>query len=254
MGTGESARHHRRVLIAIGGIVFIANVLSSRKAGEKAGANPWDAGTLEWATARRPELQLREPAARSMDAIRYGRRQRNASSVTGIRNDRREVLVTSLMDAEPQSPIRAARSNLASGNRPSGHHRAGRIDVPVSWYYLGLALGNDRADWMVLAARPGGDRAMTAQRTLDVLTCLIRVSSEAPLWWGQVFLAIIEGVLFLMLIAMYFYFRLSVDVWPPPGARLGSRTLATLCLAVLFASCIGSYIASEGARKTSAGA
>src|SRR6478672_12672862 len=95
---------------------------------------------------------------------------------------------------------------------------------------------------------------MTAQRTLDVSHLpSTPVSSDAPLWWGQVFMAIIEGVLLCTLIAMYFYFRLTTDVWPPPGASLGGRTLATLGLAVLIASCIGSYIASEGAKKNQRG-
>ena len=33
------------------------------------------------------------------------------------------------------------------------------------------------------------------------------VSNLAPLWWGQLFMAFIEGALFCILIAMYFYVR-----------------------------------------------
>ena len=52
-------------IIALGGIVFILNVVNSLRHGDVAGANPWDAGTLEWATASPPpELQLRQPAGR----------------------------------------------------------------------------------------------------------------------------------------------------------------------------------------------
>ena len=74
-------------------------------------------------------------------------------------------------------------------------------------------------------------------------------SPESALWAGQFLLCIIEGVLFAMLIAIYFDLRLSVDVWPPPGTRSPDRTLATLALIPLFASCLGSHWADEAAKK-----
>ena len=46
------------------------------------------------------------------------------------------------------------------------------------------------------------------------------ISSKAPLWWGQLLMCLIEGSMFCILIAMYFYMRLSVDVWPPPGVEV----------------------------------
>lgn len=75
------------------------------------------------------------------------------------------------------------------------------------------------------------------------------ISSQSLLWWGQMLLAVIEGCTFLMLIAIYFYLRLSVDVWPPPGTQLPHLTYPTLALIPLFASVYGSYYASEGAKK-----
>jgi cytochrome c oxidase subunit I len=41
-------------IFAVGVVLFIVNVLVSRKRGLAAGANPWDAGTLEWATPSPP--------------------------------------------------------------------------------------------------------------------------------------------------------------------------------------------------------
>jgi cytochrome c oxidase subunit III len=75
------------------------------------------------------------------------------------------------------------------------------------------------------------------------------ISTEAPLWWGQLLLAAIEGTTFCILIAMYFYIRLSVDIWPPPGIRFPSVTLPTIALIPLILSAFGSYWASEGAKK-----
>jgi heme/copper-type cytochrome/quinol oxidase subunit 3 len=91
---------------------------------------------------------------------------------------------------------------------------------------------------------------MTARRTLDLSHLQpFEISSNAPLWWGQVFIALVEGTMFCILIAMYFYIRLSMDMWPPPGIQLPTRLLPTACLVLLLLSCIGSYLASEAAKK-----
>lgn len=88
-------------IIALGGIVFIANVLVSRKRGQIAGDDPWDGDTLEWATASPPKNYNFEylPVASSRSPLWVPRADRTA--VIGLRNDQREVLVTTLMDAEP---------------------------------------------------------------------------------------------------------------------------------------------------------
>jgi cytochrome c oxidase subunit III len=91
---------------------------------------------------------------------------------------------------------------------------------------------------------------MMPQRTIDVSHLQdFEISSEAPLWWGQVLLACIEGTMFCILIAMYFYIRLSMDMWPPPGIQLPQEVLPAICTVLLIASCAGSYLASEAAKK-----
>ncbi len=91
---------------------------------------------------------------------------------------------------------------------------------------------------------------MTPQRTLDVSDLpAYSISSEAPLWWGQLMLAFIEGSMFAILIAMYFYYRLRLDVWPPPGTQLPHVLLPSIGLALLVVSCLGTYLASEAAKQ-----
>jgi len=89
-------------IIAIGGIVFLVNVFMSMKSGEIAGRNPWDAGTLEWAADSPPAPYNFEylPVASGRCTLWTPPEER--AVVTGMRDDRREVLVTSVMDAEPQ--------------------------------------------------------------------------------------------------------------------------------------------------------
>ncbi len=87
-------------------------------------------------------------------------------------------------------------------------------------------------------------------RTLDVSSLpAYTISSQSLTWWGQLLMCVIEGSLFCMLMAVYFYLRLGVDIWPPPGVRLPGIPFATLALIPLAASCIGSYWASEAAKK-----
>jgi len=93
---------------------------------------------------------------------------------------------------------------------------------------------------------------MIARQTLDVSHLKpYDISSKAPLWWGQLLLAAIEASMFFMLLAMYFYLRLSVDIWPPPGTQIPHVLAPSIALLCLILSAAGSYIASEGAKKNS---
>ena len=91
---------------------------------------------------------------------------------------------------------------------------------------------------------------MTGPRTLDVSDLPVEeVSSHDPLWWGQFILALIESSMFFILLSMYFYIRLSYDVWPPPGVQIPPLTLCTIAWIPLLVSCVGSYLGDEAAKK-----
>jgi heme/copper-type cytochrome/quinol oxidase subunit 3 len=59
----------------------------------------------------------------------------------------------------------------------------------------------------------------------------------------------IEGTMLSILIATYFYVRLRMDVWPPPGDQFPHLLLPTLALIPLIGSAFGSYWASVAAKK-----
>jgi cytochrome c oxidase subunit I+III len=61
-------------------------------------------------------------------------------------------------------------------------------------------------------------------------------------------MCVIEGSMFSILIATYFYLRLGVDVWPPPGIQSPDTTAATWALVPLIASCAGSHWADKAAK------
>jgi heme/copper-type cytochrome/quinol oxidase subunit 3 len=93
---------------------------------------------------------------------------------------------------------------------------------------------------------------MSERRTLDVSGLPpYEISSQSPLFWGQILMCLIEGSLLCMLIATYFYLRLRVNVWPGPGVRMPGLALSSWALIPLIASCAGSYLASEAAKKNS---
>lgn len=87
--------------IAVSLLLFLANALRSLRRGELAGDNPWGGGTLEWAAAS-------PPAPGNFDAIPvvHGREPlwepaRTPSHVGGLAVDQREVLVTTVLAAQP---------------------------------------------------------------------------------------------------------------------------------------------------------
>jgi cytochrome c oxidase subunit 1 len=91
------------LLLAAGFLLFFFDAIRSAKAGAVAGPNPWQASSLEWATASPPPDYnfARIPVVRSGDplwdepaALPVG---------AGLRTDRRELIVTSVAEAEPEA-------------------------------------------------------------------------------------------------------------------------------------------------------
>jgi cytochrome c oxidase subunit 1 len=90
------------VTMALGVLVFLINVMKSWRGGRVAGDNPWDAATLEWATSSPPPSFnfAYPPVVQSRYPLWH--RGPELPGVTGLRTDRREVLLTSTLEAEPQ--------------------------------------------------------------------------------------------------------------------------------------------------------
>ncbi|HKP72775.1 MAG TPA: cytochrome c oxidase subunit I, partial [Pyrinomonadaceae bacterium] len=88
-------------ILGVGVLVFLCNVLWARRRGEVAGDNPWDADTLEWATASPPAPYsfLHLPTVNSRYPL--WTRTEQTPVVTGLSTKWHEVLITRVMDAEP---------------------------------------------------------------------------------------------------------------------------------------------------------
>jgi cytochrome c oxidase subunit I+III len=91
------------VVIVASVVVFIVNVVRSRKSGVIAGANPWEGSGLEWLATSPPRhwnfhhipvVESRAPLWDDTDELKVA---------VGLRCDRREFLCTTVLDALPDS-------------------------------------------------------------------------------------------------------------------------------------------------------
>jgi cytochrome c oxidase subunit 1 len=98
--------------IALSVVVFLINLAMSLRTGAVAGDDPWQAESLEWATSSPPPPYnfLYIPVVQGRTAL--WSRTPDQPVVTGLRTDMREVLVTTLLDAEPDHRHRHPQSTV----------------------------------------------------------------------------------------------------------------------------------------------
>jgi len=82
-------------------LVFLVNVITSLRAGAVAESNPWGGSTLEWATSSPPPPYnfLPQPTVASREPLWHP--ELASPPVVGLESEKRQVLVTAVLDAEP---------------------------------------------------------------------------------------------------------------------------------------------------------
>jgi cytochrome c oxidase subunit 1 len=88
-------------LLFVAVVIFLGNMLWTRRHGLPAGNNPWGAGTLEWATTSPPPIYnfLRLPTVNGREALWEA--DPDQPYVAGLHDDAREVLLTKAIDGDP---------------------------------------------------------------------------------------------------------------------------------------------------------
>ncbi len=89
--------------IAVSVAIFLVNVARSLTSGDLAGDNPWNSESLEWATSSPPPSYnfFHIPVVQSRTPL--WSRTPDSPVVVGLRHDMREVLLTTVLDALPDS-------------------------------------------------------------------------------------------------------------------------------------------------------
>jgi cytochrome c oxidase subunit 1 len=128
-------------IIALGGALFLYNVFSSLRAGAQADSNPWDAGTLEWAVPSPPPPYGFQNLPVATGRCPLWTQPDERILVTGLRDDRRELVVTTSMDAAPEHRLVQPRDSIwpfltAVG---AGIGLTGSV-FNFGWYYVALTL------------------------------------------------------------------------------------------------------------------
>ena len=236
--------------------VPVVNVAVSRRKGGIAGNNPWEAGTLEWATTSPP------PTYNFLDLPTVGGRE-------------------PLWEDPPDQPIVTGRSRRYSrgAGDEAPRRRSGPLDEvsrrrPFGRFSppslrrscssgrssrLGRGLGRD-SRWpsrsrdgsgRVSARRKSAEKRRNGRmprRELNVADLPSVVFGHRSLiWWGTAGMMMIEGTVFAIVVATYFYLRTRSTDWPP-GLMPPKLLAGTLNTALFLVSLVPNAWTKKVAR------
>jgi cytochrome c oxidase subunit I+III len=113
------------VVTAVGVLLFVINVVRSRKHGAVAPANPWGAATLEWSVSSPPPeynftvipvVSGREPLWDENNAVLAPANEQHDARVTlprwRVLDDGKETLESTMLDADPQAVLRMPEDSI----------------------------------------------------------------------------------------------------------------------------------------------
>jgi cytochrome c oxidase subunit I+III len=100
------------IVLFAGFLLFFVNAIRGARSGSAASDNPWDAPTLEWATASPPPSCnfIRIPVVNGLHPLWDGDGTLDVAG--GLRTDRRELVVTSLVAAQPEAREASPRNSI----------------------------------------------------------------------------------------------------------------------------------------------
>jgi cytochrome c oxidase subunit 1 len=99
------------ILIA-GFLLFFFDAIRSARTGLPAGPNPWDAPTLEWATSSPPPSYNFSRIPLVNGPYPLWEQPETLLVASGLRVDRRELVVTSMAAAEPEARDASPRNSI----------------------------------------------------------------------------------------------------------------------------------------------
>lgn len=252
-------------IVTAGLLLFLANVYRALRTGKEAGPNPWNAGTLEWATTSPPLPYnfVQIPVVRSREPLwdapeEQEQRAREASEleeegVLALSTDRRETLGTTMLDATPEQRVVLPANTwlpLLTALAVGFTFISVMIDlvlVPIGAFLIFVLIvswhwptGRQRDMAYAKAGPPG---------SLPTSTVSTAYGAKPPYANGMWFLILIETVVFGSLVSTYFYLRAASAEWPLGGISEPELLLPTINTVILLISSIPIHFADQGIRE-----
>ncbi|MCC6455638.1 MAG: cytochrome c oxidase subunit I [Caldilineaceae bacterium] len=241
-------------ILAIGLLLLMINVMRSLRAGEPAGDNPWQAGTLEWATTSPPQRYNFEPlpAVHSRQPL-WDRPADREAHFFETYLGRRETLGTTMVDAKPEMRVPLPGNSLV----PLFTAIAVFIILLSTLYSLTLFVTGCALLFLTLTIwhwPTAKERDMEwvkagPEGALPVSTVARSLGLHPPYFHGAILLIVIEAVEFTVLLVAYYYLRAGSGVWPPPGIAVPDLRLPTIGLILLLASYVPNHLADKAIQK-----
>lgn len=241
-------------ILAIGVLLFAVDVINSLYRGALAPENPWGAGTLEWATTSPPQPYnfANLPVVNGRYPI-WDTPQQVNSYVFEESLLRRENLITTLLDGKPEMRALLPGNTLLPfvaavvlvSNFVFQMFSLTWVEITFVIFLILLAVwfwprGREMSMEWIKAGPPDA---------LPVANIVKGKGKYPPVYYAAILLILIEGVEFLEMIAVYYYYRSSTAVWPPDNLPLPPLLLPTLGTILLLISVIPSYLDDKAVEK-----
>ncbi|NJO85011.1 MAG: hypothetical protein HC828_21165, partial [Blastochloris sp.] len=191
-------------IFAAGVLVFLINVFRSSQMGKAAGDNPWNAGTLEWATdspppsynfASIPVVRSRQPLWDEPAKVEgLEERVETEHERLMLQIDRRETLGTSILDATPQMRIVLPGPTIVpflAALAASFTFVSTMINIaliPIGGFLIFVTL----VMWHWPQTRDLETSKAGPQGALPTSSVASHYRIQPPVWWGMIFLILIE--------------------------------------------------------------
>src|SRR5690606_3636657 len=227
--------------LAVGIVAVLVDLALCFRHGRQAPANPWHAGSLEWAMAMPPQpynfaaIPRVDSGYPLWDDPELPRRGGVPRGLVGdASHGQRELIGTGMLDARPEQVVRVATTSWAP--ILAALAIAALLAFFIAKVYLGAALMllpllAVFAWWLWTT----GDRHAPARIEAEpgLWLPVQAAAGNAPGWWATVIALLIDGSLFASLVFAYFYLWLNAPAWPAPPAEIGPLLLPLLAAVLL---------------------
>ena len=234
-------------VFAMGVLIFIYNVWWSRRHGVPAGENPWNAGTLEWAT----DVPIPSYNFRSIPKIE------SAYPLWDQPHLFRDIEAGKFILADPSHNLRVTAGSTPTQGRldqvivlPKPTYLPLLAALALTWFFTCVLVKAYAVSMIGLVAALACFLAWAWREPLreqeapveEARQEHVMMGSEGPRssgWWGMAFTLVVDAMLFVALVFGFLFLWSSSDAWPPGYFEPPNWRDAAIGLAFLVVSSLG---------------